>query len=226
MKRFMVLITHKEGRVEIHPMKAWLRRNPKFVPSGMHPSSSTSHQLRSGLKKLGWMVQETDTEVRLMMPSQAYTSSPQVARKQRDGASSIKLEAQIVGNIGLYYACYQLSSFGWNVMPTARNARGVDIIAYNRDCSRFVGVQVKALSKRAPVPLGTTLDNIMGDFWIIVNNVTSAPRAFVMLPAEVKNLAHRGEKGGHVSYWLQPAAYDTEEFAEGWSRIGRGDDAV
>jgi hypothetical protein len=29
---------------------------------------------------------------------------------------------QIVGNIGLYYVCYRLSCFGWNAMPTARNA--------------------------------------------------------------------------------------------------------
>jgi hypothetical protein len=42
---------------------------------------------------------------------------------------------------------------------------GVDIIAYSGDASRFLGVQVKALSKRAPVPLGTSLDKIMGDFW-------------------------------------------------------------
>lgn len=32
----------------------------------------------------------------------------------------------------MYYACYRLSRMGWNVMPTARNARGIDIIAYNR----------------------------------------------------------------------------------------------
>jgi hypothetical protein len=62
----------------------------------------------------------------------------------------------------------------------------------------------------------------MGDFWVIVNNLASTPRAFVMLPAEVKNLAHRGVRGGSVSYWLQPASYDTEEFAGGWNRIGRG----
>ena len=34
---------------------------------------------------------------------------------------------QITGNIGLYYTCYQLSRLGWNVMPTSRNARGIDI---------------------------------------------------------------------------------------------------
>jgi len=138
----------------------------------------------------------------------------------------MKLEAQIVGNIGLYYACYRLSRFGWNVMPTSRNARGIDIIVYNRDCSHFVGVQVKSLSKRDPVPLGTNLDNIMGDFWIIVNNVITEPQAFVLLPTEVRNLAHRGEKDGRVSYWLQPASYHTEEFAEAWGRIDHGSDVT
>jgi len=39
--------------------------------------------------------------------------------------------AQVVGNIGLYYAAYRLSEYGWNVMPTARNARGVDLLAYD-----------------------------------------------------------------------------------------------
>jgi len=87
---------------------------------------------------------------------------------------------------------------GWNVMPTARNARGVDIIAYSRDASRFVGVQVKALSKRNPVPLGTSLDKVMGDFWIIVNKVATAPSAYIMLPSEVIERAHRGEKEGRV----------------------------
>lgn len=82
------------------------------------------------------------------------------------------LDPQLTGKVGLYYCCYRLSLMGWNVMPTARNARGVDIIAYSRDASRFVGVQVKALSKRNPVPLGTSLDKVMGDFWIIL---TSSP---------------------------------------------------
>ena len=38
----------------------------------------------------------------------------------------IKLNPQVVGNVGLYYVCYKLSLQGWNVMPTARNARGID----------------------------------------------------------------------------------------------------
>ena len=134
----------------------------------------------------------------------------------------MKLDPQITGNVGLYYCCYRLSLLGWNVMPTARNARGVDIIAYDRGATRFIGVQVKALSKRNPEPLGTTLEKVMGDFWVIVNKVATSPSAFVLLPSEIKELAHRGEKDGRVSFWLQPTDYDQEAFQEAWDRIGNG----
>lgn len=130
------------------------------------------------------------------------------------------LGPQLVGNAGLYYCCYRLSLRGWNVMPTARNARGVDIIAYSQDASCFVAVQVKTLSKRDPVPLGTSLDKIMGDFWVVVTNVAAtSPSAFILLPAEVRAGAHTGRRDGRVSYWLQPRAYEQESFHEKWERI-------
>lgn len=133
------------------------------------------------------------------------------------------LNPQVTGNAGLYYCCYRLSLLGWNVMPTARNARGVDIIAYNEGGSRFLGIQVKALSKRYPVPLGTSIEKCLGDFWIIVNKVaTDSPSAFILLPSEIRSLAHRGEKDGRVSYWLQPPSYDQPQFREQWERIGHG----
>ncbi len=130
------------------------------------------------------------------------------------------LKPQIIGNVGLYYTCYRLSLMGWNVMPTSRNARGIDIIAYDADATSFVGVQVKTLSKKDPVPIGSKLDNVMGDFWVIVNNVVKEPNAFVLLPSEVKDMAHRGEKDGRISYWLQRISYDRDEFREAWDRIG------
>lgn len=109
-------------------------------------------------------------------------------------------------------------------MPTARNARGVDIIAYSQNGSRFIGVQVKALSKRNPVLLGMSINKVTGDFWGIVNNVTDNPKAFILRPKEIKERAHRGEKDGRVSYWLQPGAYDTDAFREAWHRIGYGNE--
>lgn len=135
----------------------------------------------------------------------------------------MKLSSQVVGNVGLYHACYKLSLLGWNVMPTARNARGVDIIAYSSDATRFIGIQVKTLSKRNPVPLGPSLDKCMGDYWIVINRaIEEKPSAFILLPDEVKTLAHRGEKDGKISHWLQPTSYDRSEFREAWERIGHG----
>ncbi|MCF7792006.1 MAG: hypothetical protein K9L78_05635 [Victivallales bacterium] len=132
----------------------------------------------------------------------------------------MKRDTQITGNIGMYYICYKLSKLGWNVMPTARNAKGVDIIAYNRNCSKFISIQVKTLSKRNPVPLGSSLEKVMGDYWIIVNDVVNTPNVFILLPDEIKEKAHRGEKKGKVSYWLQPKSYETEQFKDAWNRIG------
>ena len=134
----------------------------------------------------------------------------------------MKVASQVTGNMGLYYTCYRLSRLGWNVMPTARNARGIDIVAYDKTGERFIGIQVKALSKKDPVPLGPSLEKVMGDFWVIVNNLASEPNAFIMLPEEVKSLAHRSEKGDRVSYWLQPKAYNAPAFQETWGRIGLG----
>ncbi|MEO1466705.1 MAG: hypothetical protein AAFR89_10885 [Cyanobacteria bacterium J06633_1] len=108
-------------------------------------------------------------------------------------------------------------------MPTVRNARGVDAIAYSCDATRFISVQIKALSKKAPVPLGKSLDKIMGDFWVVVNNVATDPTPYILTPDEVRSMAHRGEKEGRISYWLQPRSYVRENFFSAWSRIGRGD---
>src|SRR5437762_7272156 len=112
---------------------------------------------------------------------------------------------QVVGNVGLFYVCYRLSRFGWNVMPTARNAKGIDILIYSQDATRTHTIQVKALSQRSPVPLGMKLDTLFGDFFVICRNLAlDTPECFILTPAEVRSLAHKGVKNTKISYWLQP----------------------
>ena len=84
-------------------------------------------------------------------------------------------------------------------MPTSRNAKGIDILAYNSDCTHTISLQVKTLRKRAPVPLGKSIDRLLGDFWIIVSNVENTPSVFIMKPKEIHDRAHRGEKDGNIS---------------------------
>jgi hypothetical protein len=108
-------------------------------------------------------------------------------------------------------------------MPTARNARGIDVLVYSKDAKRTHTIQVKALSKRPPVPLGKHLDNLFGDFFIICNKVsTDNPECFILTPSEVRKLAHRGVKEGRVSFWLQPKQYESPAFRDAWHRIGHG----
>jgi hypothetical protein len=67
-----------------------------------------------------------------------------------------------------------------------------------------------------------SLEKVMGDFWVIVNQIGTSPSTFVLLPTEVKDLSHRGEKDGRISYWLQPRNYENESFRDAWHRIGNG----
>jgi len=126
---------------------------------------------------------------------------------------------QLTGNSGLYYAAWHLSRRGWHVMPTVRNARGSNLIVTNDDESLYFGIQSKALSKRVPVPLGLSLEMLRSVWWIItVNANTDAPVCFILRLEEVRALAFRSRDAG--AYWLQPKAYDRDEFREAWHRLG------
>jgi hypothetical protein len=56
VKRFNVVISKSDGGVEVYPMKEWLRQHPEHIPAGLDGMTSTSHELRNGLKKRGWSV--------------------------------------------------------------------------------------------------------------------------------------------------------------------------
>jgi hypothetical protein len=131
------------------------------------------------------------------------------------------LRHQLTGNAGLYHVARELSRRGWHVMPTVRNARGADLYAATDDEMRVLPIQSKALAKRAPVPLGKTLETLRSFWWIItINANTAAPTCYVMTLAEVKAAAHRGEKEGRISFWLQPKAYAIPIYEETWHRLG------
>lgn len=132
---------------------------------------------------------------------------------------------QLTGNAGLYHVARELSRRGWHVMPTVRNARGADLYAASDDEAVVLPIQSKALSKRAPVPLGGSLDALRTRWWIItIHANTAAPKCYVMTLDEVRAAAHRGENsGGTVSYWLQPRAYALPEYEEAWERLGSPD---
>lgn len=133
-----------------------------------------------------------------------------------------KSQNQVVGNVGLYYVCYRLSQDGWNVMPTARNARGIDIVAYDQRGKRKLTLQVKSLSRHPGVPLGESLDNLIADFVIICFNVAGKHiECSVMTPQEIRRKVVRQEKNGKASHWLPAPVYLQDKYKE-LQRIGSG----
>ena len=104
------------------------------------------------------------------------------------------------------------------MLPTVRNARGSDLIVTNADETLFFGVQSKALSKRNAVPLGLNLDLLRSKWWIItIHARTEHPVSFILELEEVRSLAFHSKTGS--SKWLEPSAYDRDDFREAWDRL-------
>lgn len=78
-KSHFVVSQSEDSGASIHKMKEWLRLNPGFVPEGLDPTSDTSHTLRAGLRRNGWVLKETMSQVLIIKPddngSIAYASA-------------------------------------------------------------------------------------------------------------------------------------------------------
>ena len=135
---------------------------------------------------------------------------------------STSLDKKDVREKGLNYCRERLSSLGWHVTDAADNELGIDFIARNKDDSRFVKIKVRTLSKHAAASIGSSLDKVVGDFWVVVTEIATTPSAFVLPSQEVKKVANR-DKGGERQYWLETRDYRQEKFHEAWEQIGRGD---
>src|SRR5438105_321454 len=117
------------------------------------------------------------------------------------------MATQLTGNVGLYLVCAELSKRGFNVMPTARNAKGVDIVGYNDEGKSFT-VQVKALTKRNPVPFGKSMDQLPADYYVIVVHPDGEPIYHVLTRRELQDAKvsqFTGKNG--VGLWLEPKNY-------------------
>lgn len=126
----------------------------------------------------------------------------------------------MTGNAGLFFISWRLTREGWNVLPTNRNSRGADLFLVHPDDEEItIAIQSKALSKRASVPLGTSLDRLRSRWWIItVGAIQENPECYVLSLEEVKLLASR-DKGKQRQYWLEPKNYMQPDFLEAWRRI-------
>ena len=108
------------------------------------------------------------------------------------------------------------------MLPTSRNAKGIDLVIYDQGGKRRHTVQVKALSKPSLVPFSKDFkDLVPADFLIICRLVMEEkPEIFISTFKELAGRLHIGERNGKKSYWLQPSQY--LEFRDRWDKIGSG----
>lgn len=102
-----------------------------------------------------------------------------MAKKKTKKPDPNKLPAQIVGNIGQFYVCYELSRRGLNAVPTSRNTKAVDVIVGTADFSKHKTIQVKTTSANMGTQVGKTTTEVereetikktkIADFWVFVN---------------------------------------------------------
>ncbi|MCC7508032.1 MAG: hypothetical protein IT464_01495 [Planctomycetes bacterium] len=135
----------------------------------------------------------------------------------------IARDNQGVGNAGLFFVCYSLAMRGWNVLPTSRNAKGIDVIVYDRNGTKFVSIQVKTLSKRSAVPLGERPTCHMAQV-VVVCRLSAGkgnPELYFMKPSEIDACRHQGDptksKAEKSAFWLQ--AKDYENFPDRWDLL-------
>lgn len=107
MQRFIIVIPKEDGGIELYPMKEWLRQHPDHIPPGLDPTSSTSHQLRNGLKKMGWSVDSLPNEVRLVKPGAIYRQENIDAVLGEDGGE----QEDIADDSASFALEYQLRDF-------------------------------------------------------------------------------------------------------------------
>ncbi len=126
---------------------------------------------------------------------------------------------QRTGNMGLFYTCYRLSRMGWNVLPTIRNAKSIDIVGYNENGDKTIKIQCKGSSNEQSIGPFKDKNDIIADFFIIINNVYEEPTAYILTKKDVRdNLTHN-----KVGYWIEKKDYlKKDEFKERWDKIGYG----
>ncbi len=110
------------------------------------------------------------------------------------------LSTQIIGNIGLFYVCHELSKTGLNVMTTSRNTAGVDVVALHSTRNNLASIQVKAKSDPYGHRLGAIKDN--PEVQDIIKNET-----------------------GKADFWIMVYFLETEPYKVSAAYIVRGDDS-
>lgn len=70
------------------------------------------------------------------------------------------------------------------MLPISRNTIGIDIFIFS--ATKKHSIQVKTLSKRSAIPLGSKMSNLIADFYVICRNYEKkVPELFIATKNEI-----------------------------------------
>lgn len=72
-KKYLIVKAGQEGANDLFPMKEWCRQNPTEAPP-MNPNEANSQQLRKGFARMGWVIEESETQVLILHPGTPQTA--------------------------------------------------------------------------------------------------------------------------------------------------------
>jgi hypothetical protein len=131
------------------------------------------------------------------------------------------MKSQIVGNVGLYQVCAELSRLGFNVMPTSRNAKGIDIVGYDEHGKAFT-VQVKTLTKRNAIPLTSNGSHLMADYFIVVVLEGKYRNMYIWTREEMRNaeISVFTGKDGKKQHWFESKVWTKDLISvNAWDKV-------
>lgn len=86
-------MSKSNNRVEVHPMKKWLRNNCHYIPVGMDVDFDTSRQMLGKFKKERWKTRETKTEVRIYISNNKNNNNLSVDNPKNSESINTALES-------------------------------------------------------------------------------------------------------------------------------------
>jgi hypothetical protein len=148
-----------------------------------------------------------------------------------------RLDNSLIGNAGVYHVACQLSLRGLIVLPTVRNAPGIDLVAVHPDGSRNANIQVKSSQDRVRFwPLGSKYVNFKGpnNYYAFVRYVKKerAFEVFFVHADQVIEDAARDTKEGRqrgckdwAPCWTLPKNQESvRQILNNWSLLGLADE--
>lgn len=91
-KEHLVIVKNVDGSVTSYKMKEWLRKNPTYIPEGLHPDTSSSHELRRGLRRNGWTLEEKADKVLVIKPDNGIINEEEIEALGLGGEESSEEE--------------------------------------------------------------------------------------------------------------------------------------